>query len=105
MARQYTTPTEQLRVKGHDLTGSTQVIVTYSNKWGGKSLNITNATVTKDGDDSIVSATLTEMQTARFEADEKVFVQVNWVKSNKRYATKEAEIVWEDNLYKEALLS
>ena len=102
MARQYTTPQETIRVSGVDLTGA-NIYVTYSDRARAKSITITNVTVTKDGDDSVLTLSLTEEQTGMFEANEKVSVQVNWKATGKRYATEIANVQWNENLIKEVL--
>ena len=73
--RRYTTPTVTLTVKGVDLTGM-DVLVTFSQAC--RTLTVENPSMTLDGEDTVISVPLTQVQTGGF-ADGSVEVQVNWL--------------------------
>lgn len=101
--RQYTTPTIQLLVKGVDLTAADDVWVTFSDRTRAIVLTLDSPTVAASGDDTQVSVTLTQAQTAQFIANTLSDVQVNWMVSTARYATDIMSINVYENLLKEIL--
>lgn len=101
--RQYTTPTISLLVKGVDLTAADDVYVTFSDRTRAISLTIDTPTVAASGDDTQVTVTLTQEQTAQFVANTLSDVQVNWMVSSARYATEIVSINVYENLLKEIL--
>ena len=100
MARQYTTPTIQLRIDGHDLTGA-DVYVTFQSK--GQVVTVEDADITACSHGTVIDVKLTQEQTAAFFPGEVVKVQVNWMDGDERYATDVATILWKENLLKEVL--
>lgn len=101
--RQYTTPTIQLLVKGVDLTAADDVWVTFADRTRAIVLTLDSPTVAASGDDTQVSVTLTQAQTAQFIANTLSDVQVNWMVSTARYATDIMSINVYENLLKEIL--
>lgn len=101
--RRYTTPTNKLVVKGKDLTG-TDVYVTYSQGNGAGRIvrSIEAETVTFDGEDTEVTVSLSQLETARFSVGS-CSVQVNWIVDGKRNATTIAQVPVEANLLEEEL--
>lgn len=81
---QYTTPTDELIVKGADLTGC-EVWVSYQQ--GRRELDIEATDVSYDGHDTTITVELTQQQTASFKQGA-VEIQVNWISpQDKRNAT------------------
>lgn len=72
---QYTTPTDELVVKGVDLTGY-EVWASYRQR--SRRLDVQAQSVTYDGEDTTIAIPLTQEQTGAF-ASGKVAVQVNWL--------------------------
>ena len=101
--RQYTTPTIQLLVKGVDLTAADDVWVTFADRTRAIILTLDSPTVAASGDDTQVSVTLTQAQTAQFIANTLSDVQVNWMDDSARYATDIASVNVYENLLKEIL--
>lgn len=101
--RRYTTPTQELTVQGIDLTGK-DVYVTYKQRC--RLVTIDDPTVSYDeetGDTALV-VNLTQLQTAMFNADDKVRIQVNWVdQDGMRNATVVRDISVTQNLLQEEL--
>lgn len=100
--RQYTTPTLPLTVEGVDLTDCDYVWVTLSDK-AGAVVTKENPEMTLDGEDTEIEITLTQAETGQFAANQRVDVEVNWMKSGVRGATEIAQIMVEENLLKEIL--
>jgi len=99
----YTTPTLTLTVKDADLTGM-RVWVTLSDRFNVVKVTIDNPTTEKSGDDTIVSVTLTQAQTALFNAGSEVFAQVNYMTvAGVRMATSINSLTVTDNLIKSEL--
>lgn len=94
----YTTPAQTIIIKGVNLTGKT-VKVVYKSEYLGEVVIATNATVSykSDTDTTTIVCTLTQEQTAKLHAG-KCYVQVNWVASGSRYATKIQEFILGENL-------
>ena len=91
---QYTTPTHTHRVKGIDLTGC-DVWVSYEQ--GTVQVDLKGA-VEIDGEDSLVTVSLTQKQTARFR-EGTLLAQINWVYPNgNRDATDKKEMPVRGNL-------
>lgn len=97
--RRYTTPTMELAVEGHDLTGST-AYVTF--RQGSRKVTLTDAPMELVGEDTIITVDLTQLQTGRFKAGE-CEVQVNWVEEGKRNATEIRKIEVAQNLLDEVV--
>lgn len=74
---QYTTPTDELKVKGVDLTGY-EVWASYRQR--SHKLDVQAQSVTYDGTDTTVLIPLTQEQTGAFCAGQ-VAIQVNWLTS------------------------
>ena len=92
---QYTTPTNTHIVKGIDLTGC-DVWVSYEQ--GKVEVDIKASDISFDGEDTTLSVTLTQEQTASFRVG-KVTHQVNWVyPDGSRDATNQKIITVEPNL-------
>ena len=92
---QYTTPTDELVVKGIDLTGY-EVWASYRQR--SKRLDVQATDVTYDGKDTTILISLTQEQTGAF-ASGKVSVQVNWLtQEGARDATTIKEISVGENL-------
>ena len=72
---QYTTPTDELVVKGVDLTGY-EVWASYRQR--SKKLDVQAQSVTYDGEDTTLLIPLTQEQTGAFCCGQ-VAVQVNWL--------------------------
>lgn len=90
----YTTPTYAHTVKGIDLT-ECQVYVTYKQGIAEVSLQGDTELV---GEDTVVTVSLTQEQTAKFRAGE-LQVQINWVYPNgKRNATVKRSMQVDGNL-------
>lgn len=96
---QYTTPLQRVLIPGKDLT-SWDVYVTYSNRWRKATVTVNplDMEVTEEG--TILTYRLTQEQTALFDKDEEVEIQVNWYKDGIRGATKRKNIYSEENLLK-----
>lgn len=101
--RQYTTPTISLLVKGVDLTAADDVYVTFSDRTRAIVLTIDTPTVAASGDDTQVTVTLTQEQTATFIANSLCDVEVNWMDGSTRMATEIAPLNVKENLLKEVL--
>ena len=71
----FTTPTHEHKVKGIDLTGC-DVYVSYEQ--GLASVDILADDVVFDGNDTLVTVSLTQLQTSKFRVG-KADVQINWV--------------------------
>ena len=96
--REYTTPTQTLRVKGVDLTGM-RVYVSY-HKPNGDDVTFSDPRVDYDGDDSVISVKFTQAKAALLGVG-KVAVQVNAVdRSGNRIATAEGSFRIGRNLMK-----
>lgn len=81
---QYTTPTDELTVKGVDLTGY-EVWASYRQR--SRRLDVQATDVTYDGEDTTILIPLTQEQTGAFSCG-KVSIQVNWLTpEGKRDAT------------------
>lgn len=111
----FTDAVHTLVVEGIDLTSSNQVYVTYAqifpddvqshsrdfktmDKNDITKVTINNPVVTKSGSNSLVSVSLSQLQTGSFKPGQ-VRVQVNWIdSSNKRHATDVEIIDVPDNL-------
>lgn len=92
---QYTTPTDELVVKGVDLTGY-EVWASYRQR--SKKLDVQAQSVTYDGTDTTITIPLTQEQTGAF-ASGQVAVQVNWLTAGgQRDATTIKEISVGSNL-------
>lgn len=90
----YTTPTHEHKVKGIDLSGC-DVWVSYQQ--GQANLNC-RAEVEYDGEDSLVTVSMTQAETARFR-EGVVSVQINWLYPNgRRDATTRKDMEVLDNL-------
>lgn len=98
--RRYTTPTHVLTVEGVDLTGA-RVWVTYENATG--NFTVEDADVAPDGEDSVVTVTLTEAQTASLSTG-RAKVQVNWTLGGRRCATEVKTVEVTENLLGRELL-
>ena len=101
--RQFTTPTIQMTVVGVDLTAADDVWVTFADRPRAIILTLDSPTVAASGDDTSVSVTLTQAQTAQFIANTLSDCQVNWMKDGLRYATDIVSINVYENLLKEIL--
>lgn len=102
----YTTPTQVLVIKGHDLS-ECDVTVRYRQAIGRSTnanvVDITDATVVYDGTETTITVQLTQEQTGGFVAG-KVQLQVNWLTANgERWATKVVSLPVEDNLLQEVM--
>lgn len=97
--RRYTTPTIELTVEGHDLTSSV-VYATFSQ--GQKVVTITDLTMALDGEDTVITIELSQLDTARFVAGT-CKVQVNWTQYGKRNATEIKTINVTPNLLEEVV--
>ena len=96
----FTTPTHAHRVKGIDLTGC-DVWVSYEQ--GLANVNVKAAAVEYDGQDTVVTVPLTQLQTARFK-DGRAMVQINWIHPDgKRNAVRPKEMKIVGNLLKKAV--
>ena len=71
----YTTPTDELKVKGVDLSGY-EVWASYRQR--GRKLDVNATDVTFDGTDTTILVQLTQEQTGAFCAGS-VSIQVNWL--------------------------
>lgn len=93
--RRYTTPTMELVVQGIDLTAS-DVYVTMRQQ--GRELTIENADVALDGEDTIITFSLTQEQSATFR-EGRARLQVNWLDADgRRNATNIAAVEVAGNL-------
>lgn len=98
---QYTTPKTVLTVSGIDLTNYT-VYVTFSQ--GNNKLTIENPEVTVDGENTVISVTLTQEQTGSFDYSLPCRVQVNWIDSDgTRNATMVKKTAVFENLLSEVI--
>lgn len=94
----YTTPSLTMTVKDVDLTGE-HVWVTIADRGLSVKVTIDNPTVVLSGDDSVITVSLTQKQTALFPAGIKVFAQVNYMTLlGVRHATSINEIEVHQNL-------
>lgn len=98
--RRYTTPTVTVEVEGVDLTAST-VLVTFQQR--SNRLTVEGPTMTLQGEDTIISVPLSQLQTGGF-AEGSVEVQVNWLDGyGHRDATTVGAIQVERNLLAEVV--
>ena len=101
--RKYTTPTKRLRVKNIDLTRM-RVWVTFSQNRFSQSVTKIDCPMELDGNDTLITVTLTQSETAKFYTNEKVKIQVNYMDANgNRQAT---DVIFEnvtDNLLKKVV--
>lgn len=95
--RRYTTPTVELTVEGHDLTAAS-IYVTFRQR--SKLLTIENPASELDGEDTVISVELGQLQTAQFTVGT-CDVQVNWVEDGMRNATNIAQLEIGGNLLEE----
>lgn len=101
--RKYTTPTKRIRVKGVDLTRM-RVWVTFAQKKLLKAITKVDCPMELDGEDTIVSVTLTQSDTAKLHIDESVEIQVNYMDANgNRQATDAVSEPVTDNLLRKVL--
>lgn len=105
--RRYTTPTHDLVVEGIDLTGM-DVWVTY--RQDGRRLvkmgpdELESVTYDEDADESTITVSLTQLQTAQFAVGKRAKVQVNFIDSeDRRNATVIKEITISENLLDEVV--
>lgn len=98
----YTTPTAELTVEGIDLTEA-DVYVTI--KQGNALVTFTgeDLDVSLDEEDSVIRFTLSQEQTARFNAKQDAQLQINWVIGNTRNATEIPQIRIMPNLLEEVI--
>lgn len=89
---QWTSPTDELRVRGVDLTGC-DVWVSYQQRK--VELDVKATTVAFDGSDTTVTVELAQAQTAMFKPGT-VQVQVNWVTLEGR---RDATLAKEDEVH------
>lgn len=99
----YSTPTLQLRAKGIDLTSADSILVTFSDYNGSELLTKDNATAALDGEDTIVTVTLSQAETALFRPKFPSKGQINAMFGNTRLASRVFELDVLDNLKKEIL--
>lgn len=92
MIIQWTSPTDELTIRGVDLTGC-DVWVSYQQRKA--ELDVKAASVSYDGADTTVTVELTQAQTALFRPGA-VQVQANWVTADGR---RDATLVKEDTVY------
>ena len=95
--RRFTTPTIDLTVEGHDLSGA-ETFVTF--RQGPRKVTFDGLTATYDGADSTVSVSLSQLQTAQFQPGV-IDVQVNWVEGGQRNATEIRQVEVGQNLLDE----
>lgn len=102
--RLFTTPEYTLHIPGIDLTPY-EVYVTFRQNDKIVTLETSDVTVAyDDGDDETqISVVLSQDQTAEFEMRRSIYVQVNWLNGDMRYATDVAEIPPKLNLLEEIL--
>lgn len=97
---QYTDPTQQIRIKGLDLTAADRVFVTY--ECGDMAQTFESVTLALDRGDTIITVDLTQEFTAQLTAD--YFMQINWIQSGKRLATKQKRCSADSNLLREVII-
>ena len=99
--KQYTTPVLQLLIEDQILSQSDRVYVTFSDHFRQKILTIENPTVEPQENGTLISVHFTQEQTARFNKNNPVDVQVNWVTiDGERVATDIASVIVGENLLK-----
>lgn len=98
----YTTPTYELAIEGANLVGADICVSFRQNTNCKASLDVTDVTVALDGEDSIVTFTLTQEQTGRFKVGP-IKVQVNWILEGARNSTYVAEIPAFEQLRREVM--
>ena len=103
--RIYTTPTLSFRVKDRDLTEFDHIYITISDHTGSRVLTKQDEelTATTDGDDTLVSVTLTQAETKIFRPKTHGSVEINCTNSSGsvRPATEIYDVIFADNLLKE----
>ena len=97
----YTSPTQEILLKGIDLTSADRVCVTYRN--GTFCRTLEDVTVEAVDDDTMITVELDQELTSRFDARRELYIQVNWMEDGKRLATriKRADVC--QNLLEEVL--
>ena len=96
---QYTDPTQQIRLKNIDLTAAERVFVTY--ECGTMTHTFDDVTLALDGEDTLITVQLSQEFTAQLTQD--YFVQVNWIQSGKRLATRQKRCSAYGNLLGEVI--
>lgn len=96
---QYTDPTQQIRIKNLDLTAAERVFVTY--ECGTMTHTFDDVTLALDGKDTVITVQLSQEFTAQLTAD--YFMQINWIQSGKRLATKQKRCSADGNLLGEVI--
>ncbi|MBQ6765343.1 MAG: hypothetical protein IJP45_09210 [Paludibacteraceae bacterium] len=97
---QYTDPTQQIRIKGLDLTAADRVFVTY--ECGDLNQTFETVTLALDGEDTVITVQMTQEFTAQLTED--YFVQINWLQTGKRLATKPKRCSTCGNLLREVIV-
>ena len=100
---QYTTVTLPVRVKNLDLTGADHIWMTLSDPTRGVTITKDSPTAEKDGADTLVTATFSQAETARFTEHSVCDGMINFMFGTARGATQHFEIDVYENLLKEIL--
>lgn len=97
----YTSPTQEILLKGIDLTNAERVCVTYRN--GTFIRTVENATVEAVEEDTLITVELDQEFTSRFDPRKDLYIQVNWMEDGKRLATRIKRAGVYQNLLEEVL--
>ena len=100
--RRYTTPTQELKVMGIDLT-SFDVYVTYKQGHIRATFSGDDVHVSYDGTDTVIRVSFSQEESAKFEDKKPAEVQVNWFVNGKRNATCIKETLILRNLLEEVI--
>lgn len=97
----YTDPVQQFRIKGVDLTGADQIIVTFAQGNTKVTAQGNDVVSIYDGEYTILDVSLSQEQTSKFKMNKYsqsvVLVQVNWLINGRRNATRQKYVTLNDN--------
>ena len=100
---EWSTPTEPITVKGIDLSTADYVYVTFSDSTRTIKVTKDNPTITVDGDDSIVTVTLSQQETGQFIHCAPISYQINAMFGSTRIPSIIGTIPCLENLLPEVL--